>query len=87
MPAGLRVWNSSGNLTVSLDTRIAKFLGIIQATSAGSVVVPEFAQGTPFIMAMPRSNGVNIFSGGGGGTISGTTLTWQTNSSFYYGIY
>lgn len=87
MPAGLRIWDASGSLTVSLDTRIAKFLGLIQATSSGSMTVPEFSQGTPFIISMPRSNGVNIFSGGGGGSISGTTLTWQNNASFYYGIY
>lgn len=87
MPSGLRVWDESGSLTVDLSTRIAKFLGTIQATSAGSLTVPEFAMGTPFIISMPESTGSNIFDGGGGGTISGTTLSWQNGSRFYYGIY
>ncbi len=87
MPAGIRIWDETGTITVDLSTRIAKFIGIIQSTTAGSSNVPEFSMGTGFIIAIPRSNGANIFSGGGGGSISGTTLTWQANSSFYYGVY
>lgn len=66
---------------------MTRFLGVIDSSSAGSLNVPEFATGTPFIVGLPKSTGVNIFSSIGGGSISGTTLSWVAGASFYYGVY
>lgn len=87
MPAGLRTWNAAGVPEITISTRMTRLLGVVNATSSGSVVVPELASGTPFMFGVPRSSGVNIFSGGGGGTISGTTVSWQAGANFIFGVY
>lgn len=52
MGQGLRVWDQYGNLTVDSDFRMSRVIGKIYVNwlGNGSVNVPEFGQGTPWVM-------------------------------------
>lgn len=84
MPAGIQTFDASGNLILDLTDRITRLIGsVVTGTVAGSIVVPEFSQGTPFFAVVDTG----VLSGGwdytGSGTapmvptISGTTLSWD----------
>jgi hypothetical protein len=87
MPEGFRTFGGAGASEITASTRFTRILRVIDAASSGSMVVPELAEGTPFMFSRPESSGVNIFSGGSVGTISGTTVSWTGRANFLLGIY
>lgn len=81
MATGLDTWDENGLPLISYTGRIARQFGEFSTgTSGGSVVIPELAQGVPWIASVPEgiayiSNSTRIsypaiF-------LSGTTITWQ----------
>lgn len=76
MPAGMRIWDGSGNLTVEYTDGSALILGQFSISgSAGSTTVSQWSSGTPFAFFL--INGFNTYSGVPL-TISGTTLSWAS---------
>lgn len=92
MPAGLQVFDASGNLVTNITDRIGRVLGTIETgTSNGSVTgVSGFSTGTPFKMCVTLS-GLGYYMPTV--TISGTTLSWtfpsggQSECIIVYGVY
>lgn len=82
MPAGLQVWDGSGNIMLDTSTIIGRTLGIIDASaSSGSANVPGLDQGTPFAIPLlgqnaypttPQYDALTIPRC----TFSGTTVSW-----------
>lgn len=94
MAAGLQVWDPGGVLRVDLQTRVTTILGAIYVASNGSLVVPEFAKGTPFWMLnRTQTGGTEIGPLTLNVSVSGTSLIWSMKypgSESYiltYGIY
>lgn len=87
MTAGFKSYDAAGNPEITISTRFTRILGAVQASGSGSINVPDLAEGTPFMLSRPQSTGVNIFSGGAVGVISGTTISWSGPATFLYGIY
>ena len=91
MPQGLQIWNAAGQLTLDLNDRITKILGIITVNAAGSLSDAGFALGTPFCIVL----NVNVALSPNRiatVTFSGTTMTWNNSGSgataqLIYGIY
>lgn len=94
MAAGLRVKDGAGNLIVEYSTRMSLALGSLALAddhAAGSMVVPEFALGTPYVAVMSAQR----FKTAGAirkiptATVSGTTLSWSAGDACYlsYGVY
>lgn len=83
MPAGIQVFDQSGNLVVNIQDRLAKIIGSARVTANGSVTDPNLLQGTPFYafqqegiwgfvtMNVLRPN----FS------VSGSTISWTYSAS------
>lgn len=87
MPEGFRTFNDAGASEITASTRFTRILRVVESASSGSIVVPELTEGTPFMLSRPESSGMNIFSGGGVGIISGTTVSWTGRANFLLGIY
>jgi len=87
MPAGLQCLDANGNLVVDLTTRMTRLIGQVNQATAGSMSVPAFSQGTPFVMPVIDQNGVMYPQQIPIPTVSGTTLSWPANSNFFYGTY
>lgn len=94
MAAGLRVWDAQANLIVEYNTRMSIALGSMALAddhAAGSLNVPEFALGTPYVAVMSQQR----FKNDGAArkiptaTVSGTTLSWSAGDACYliYGTY
>lgn len=85
MPAGLQVFNAQGVDILDITSNLGLHLGTIETgTKAGSIVVPGFAQGTPFYMIQgenPAYAGTNAVPNV---TISGTTLSWSWPHQYGY---
>lgn len=97
MSYGLRVWDASGSLWFDETTRASRVLGQVNTgTQDGSIVVPDFAQGTPFYIVLninpaeigtPRPN-VSVDT-------SQNRLSWVMRNGLYnpvpcdiiYGVY
>lgn len=93
MATGLQIWDSNGNIIVDITDRIGRFTGVqsVAAGSTGSVNVPSFAQGTPFIVSIGQAEGNPAYA-----YFSGTTLYWRyepggfapaVNTDIHYGVY
>lgn len=80
---GLQIWDENGDLVVDDTTKLVLFLGVFVTTGAGSLSVPEFANGLPFVRSSSASgNFIND------ATWSGTTISWTAaNQMILYGIY
>lgn len=94
MPSGLQTWDRDGNLIVDMTTRLSQSLGSITLTdnhAAGSMSVPAFALGTPYVIVMSEQK----FKGDGNvrkipqAFANGQTLQWDAGDACYiiYGIY
>lgn len=60
MAVGLKVWDASGNLKISISDRLYRFLGdpiIAGEGTSGSIVNDGFLTGTPFWQAAPFDAG------------------------------
>lgn len=95
MPAGLEIFDASGQRILSITDRITRIVGAVQVSSTGSIAVPEFAQGSAWwiINALETAG---AFSGKGPPTVyqSGNSLVWDYGTyakrqSVYitYGVY
>jgi hypothetical protein len=95
MPAGLEIYNAAGQPIVSITDRVGRFLGSynVSAGSSGSFPVPEFGQGSPFVVSVSISGDGNpAFA-----SVSGNTVYWQfyynaayesnADTTIYYGVY
>lgn len=82
MPVGLETYDPQGNVLISYTRRVNPQLGSIRTNGvAGSLNVPELAQGIPWISTAP-----NAPIGGDGlitcvVSLSGTTITWSYSSA------
>ena len=95
MPAGLQIWDASGNLIFDTPTRCGRVLGTVTfGTMNGSVTNAQFAAGTPFWFVSQSSPGYAAYQP----TIAvvGNTLSWSWTVSgstgniggtIIYGIY
>lgn len=82
MTWGIRTWDEFGNLVMDVSTRCGRIIGLVDpGPNAGSIVVPEFVQGTPFPSFL-NPFAINEFNSGGAVygfpivTISGLTMSW-----------
>lgn len=85
MPAGLQVWDASGNLIFDTPDRMGRIIGEYSTgTSAGSLVVPAPA-GTTVFWFVSRGLPTNATSL----SVSGSTITWAAGGAinFYYGYF
>ncbi len=87
MTAGLRTRSVANVVELSLTSRATRLLGYLEPNSAGSVVVPELAEGTPFVFPVLDQNGVMYPNNIMQPTVSGTTLSWSAPGRFYYGTF
>lgn len=94
MPTGIQIWDAQGRLVVDYTTRMSQSLGTLSLGdnhAAGSMTVPEFARGRPFVVVVSQQK----FKGDGNvrkvpqAFASGTTLSWDAGDACYimYGIY
>ncbi|QYW02495.1 hypothetical protein CPT_Silvanus_021 [Stenotrophomonas phage Silvanus] len=94
MPSGIQVWDDQGRLVVDYTTRLSQSLGgfaLGDNHAAGSMNVPEFALGKPYVIVMSEQK----FKSDGQvrkvpqAFASGTTLSWDAGDACYinYGIY
>ncbi len=90
---GVEIYDANGQKIVDINDRIARFTGslTITAGTTGSTSVPEFAQGAPFLVAIPLDEGNPAYA-----YYSGTTLYWRyepggfaanVNTLIHYGVY
>ena len=87
MPAGLRTRSAANVVELTLTSRATRLLGYMEPASAGSVVIPELAEGTPFVFPVLDQNGIMYPSNFMLPTVSGTTLSWSGPGRFYYGTF
>lgn len=102
MPAGIQVWDASGNLIMNFDTTLVKFLGVISvgtsytgSQQSGTVTDSRFtayAGHTPFYTAV--GGNINDENYDVQISISGNVLTWtfpnataRPDRTILYGIY
>lgn len=94
---GFMQFDSSGNAKLEIDSRLSRLVGVAslagETSTSGTIEVPEFAQGEPFLFAIsnvdvyPTSKSTFTMS------YSGTTITWDadpnvpTDITIYYGVY
>ena len=101
MPSGFETFDGSGNLIISVTDRITKVLGSVDSgTSDGSVFVPGFSTGRPWVRAVAITNGspnelaANAYISGNsviwyfvGPNDSPPPFTVRRNTRITYGIY
>ena len=74
--AFFEVYDASGNVIVSLDSRLPRIIGQVNSgTANGSITDAALANGTPFAIPLPPDSSnlrvtINI-------SFSGTTMSWQ----------
>ena len=101
MPAGFETFDGAGNLIISVTDRITKILGTVDTgTSDGSIYVPGFSFGRPWVRGSAYTNGSpNELAAVA--YISGNTIIWyfvgpgdtpppftvRRNTKLTYGIY
>ena len=82
MPQGFQAWSPTGLQTVDITDRLTRIIGSIYVNSPGSMNVPEFAQGSPIVWALPQrsalNNGIQPGASAIRATVSGTTLSWSS---------
>lgn len=93
MPAGLQVWDASGNLVLDVSDPISRLSGTVSipAGSTGSVTVPNAYQGSIWYAVLV--NGGSTYSPVV--SISGSTISWVPSPLFtpavdailLYGVY
>lgn len=82
MPAGLQCWNAAGVKTLDTVDTLSRVLGILRVDGPGSLAVPAFLTGRPFIMVFNES-GATLTPAAtqkqivAGIQSDGITLTWQ----------
>ncbi len=87
MPAGLQVWDASGNLILDTSSRLGKVLGYIDMPAAGgsgSASNAALGFGTPWWTNIPfygASGYPNAYDQGGSSVrtigVAGTTISWS----------
>lgn len=78
MPAGFQTFDANGNLIIDLTTRSVKFIGELRGVNgAGSIIVPAFAEGTPFYFILPQGTTAPYVNGAYCWVTNGTTLNWS----------
>lgn len=101
MTVGLRVRDpATGVVQVEVTDRVTKVLGTLETgTAAGSITVPEFANGTPWVIALDYLAGNAVVDNlAMTPTINGLTLSWAVTGQMFpsrpprsmvlvYGIY
>lgn len=96
MLTGLRCLDAQGNVTLDINDRATRLLGTVQTIlgAGGSISVPEFATGTPWVVCQPiafptwslyyHPKPVAI------ALVVGSTLVWSSGSRetrIIYGVY
>lgn len=93
MARGLQVFNAAGGVIFDTNDRLTRMIGSMLISGAGSITVPEFAQGGGFYFAFPQRDFNGLITGYPVIDISGTTLSWSTPGTpqldllVYYGVY
>lgn len=94
MAHGLQVYNSSGGIVHDISDRLTRYIGNAVISGSGSFQVPDFALGAGWYFTTPLINFGTSFSSLPEITISGTTLSWTTDSAsstapvtVHYGVY
>lgn len=76
MAFGLKIWDELGNVVLDTNVRVGRIIGqVTSGTSAGSISVPDFAQGTPWFIVQPITS-AGFTAEVPNVTISGNTLSW-----------
>jgi hypothetical protein len=87
VPAGLQVWDASGNLIFDTPDRIGRIVGSITTTagSSGSVSFTVPSGCTPFWFSSTAAQ----LGGSPKVTISGGTISWSAagETTIFYGYY
>lgn len=96
MPHGLKIWDELGNVVLDTSVRVGRIIGRVNSgTTAGSVSVPDFSQGTPWFIVQPITS-ASFTSEVPNVTISNNTLSWTfplspdytpINSIISYGVF
>lgn len=93
MAHGLRIYGANGVLVHDTTDRLTRIIGSTVISGSGSFEVPDFSFGEGWCFTQPLSNFNGTFSSYPEVTISGTTISWTTDSPFptsvilYYGVY
>jgi hypothetical protein len=96
VPAGIQIWDASGNLIYDTTKRGLLLIASVTVSSNGSLSNSYFALGTPFVLHAPHVPD-SLFdlhtSGYPDVTFSGTTMSWSYPGGFtpltttlHYGI-
>lgn len=93
MPAGLQVWDASGNLVLDVSDPISRLSGTVTITAGatGSVTVPNASQGSIWYAVLV--NGGSTYSPNI--SVSGSTISWApstiatpaADAIMLYGVY
>lgn len=81
MPQGIQCWNASGVKTLDVTDTISRVIGVMRVNGPGTLDVPDFTNGRPFIIIL-NENGGSISPAASrraiiAGITGGTTLTWS----------
>lgn len=101
MTYGVQIFDEDGHTLLDTSQRAGRFIGSVETNGLnGSIVVPEFSQGTPFVVVLDNNSTItDIYTFRPWlplVTISGTTLSWnydgagasyRANSNIVYGVY
>lgn len=90
MPAGLQVWDASGQLVIDLANRLTRIIGMVDTGgTSGSISVPGFSQGTPFYAVVPLNAYLDSYQLTARASVTGNTLSWTSgvSSRIIYGVY
>lgn len=92
MSYGIRIKDGSGRITLDTSWRMGRFLGYLRVTGAGSLNVPDLAQGTPFAFPIVEATLGGLMSNWDVRAI-GTVVSWAPTGQgaipafIYYGVY
>ena len=86
---GLLVRDSTGSTMLDTTYRVGKLLGVISVSTNGSLADAGFAEGTPFYVVVPDTDGTSYTLNTAVVTFSGTTMTYTTTTAcnIFYGVY
>lgn len=89
MTTGLRVYNTSGLLTLDMTSNISQMIGYVDTGGAnGSRVIPAAPVGRTLFYAISELQAQNKGLGKRPGvTLTGTSLSWNYSYASGYGFY
>lgn len=90
----MQIFDGGGTLVHNITDRLTRYIGNTVISGAGSFNVPDFALGTGWFFITPYINFGTALNSLPEVTISGTTLSWTTDSggtnapvTVHYGVY